>query len=276
MARKFHLQSFQVHSRSISLPARLHPNSFELELNDIPKIPKQSFTVESIQTNLTRLVKLYNSTGDVLISVPVRDVEETLKRWISLLDACENAREMISNMKDEVQYLQLALRRRIIGGDYSTMERKIHAYMTFRKKSNKKVVKYLKELKRIDSNIESSSSSTMDMDILLRETITSFQSILGFCSMKTRANGWSLIRKLLNPTHEEMVLNEVGSVDVGLYHLQQQMQRNSCESNDVKESLGKLENLEVCLRMIESSLDCLFRGLIQHRVSLLNILTPLL
>ncbi|KAL5821071.1 hypothetical protein ACOSQ3_022953 [Xanthoceras sorbifolium] len=157
MVGKFALQSVQVHCRSIGLPARLHPNSLnniEAELNKLIRTHEESLSLlsssgaESVQTDLIRLVELFNSIEDLIIGSPctqqslhnkkhVRLVEEALDRSVELLDACGNARELVSNMKDQVQELKSALRRRVGGGDYSSMEIKIHAYMSFRKKSKK-------------------------------------------------------------------------------------------------------------------------------------------
>ncbi|KAK3224440.1 hypothetical protein Dsin_011465 [Dipteronia sinensis] len=155
--RKSGLQTMQVHSRSISLPARLNPNSvhIEAELNKFKTWESSSSSsasttspsgFESIQAGLIRLAELYNGIEEILIHSPttqqalhkqkhVKSVVEALDRSVGLLDPCGNTRELISNMKDQLQELQSALRRRVgLGGDYSSMECKIHAYTSFRKK----------------------------------------------------------------------------------------------------------------------------------------------
>ncbi|KAI9166176.1 hypothetical protein LWI28_027526 [Acer negundo] len=315
MVGKFGLQSVQVHSRSISLPARLmHLNSLniiEAEF-DKPRTRKQysssSGGESAAGSGLIRLAELYNSINEDVITSPsiqralhkqrhVKLVEEALDRSVELLDACGNARELILNIKDQLQELQSALRRRVVGvgGDYSSMECKIHAYTSFRKKSKKDVAKCLRELKRIDNNIiiDQSFNSNMVADleheqlvVILREsgalTVSIFRSILSFLStpdqMKIKAGGggWSLIRKLIPEAAYERsqeIFNEVGSVDIALYCLHRQIRRSDAKI-DVQIALMRLEKLDVCIRDVESGLDCLFRRLIQNRVSLLNILTP--
>ncbi|KAK0603555.1 hypothetical protein LWI29_006214 [Acer saccharum] len=315
MAGKFGLQSVQVHSRSISLPARLmHLNSLNIIEAEFDKLRTReqyssSSGGESAGSGLIRLAELYNSINEDVITSPsiqralhkqqhVKLVEESLDRSVELLDACGNARELILNIKDQLQELQSALRRRVVGvgGDYSSMECKIHAYTSFRKKSKKDIAKCLRELKRIDNNIiiDQSFNSNMVADleheqlvVVLREssalTVSIFRSILSFLSMpdqmKTKAGGggWSLIRKLIpaaasERSHQE-IFNEVGNVDIALHCLHRQIRKSDAKI-DVQITLMKLEKLDVCIRDVESGLDCLFRRLIQNRVSLLNILTP--
>ncbi|KAL5754343.1 hypothetical protein ACOSP7_022563 [Xanthoceras sorbifolium] len=297
MVGKFALQSVQVHCRSISLPARLHPNSLnniEAELNKLIRTHEESLSLlsssgaESVQTDLIRLVELYNSIEDLIIGSPctqqslhnkkhVRLVEEALDRSVELLDACGNARELVSNMKDQVQELKSALRRRLS------------------KEIEKDIAKCLRELKRIDINIIETFSlidSDYHQQLVLREssalTVSIFRSILLFLSMpdmkpKGSGHGWSLIRKLMIPvasdheirSQQEINFNEVGSVDFALYRLHRQIRKDDAKIIiDMKLPLKRLGRLDVCIRDVESGLDHLFRRLIQNRVSLLNILTP--
>ncbi|KAK4843527.1 hypothetical protein QYF36_009280 [Acer negundo] len=200
-------------------------------------------------------------------------------------------------MKDQLQELQSALRRRVgLGGDYSSMECKIHAYMSFRKKSKKDITKCLRELKRIDSNIIESFNSIVDSDHeqmltvnnVLREssgiTISIFRSILLFLSMpvmkKTKSSsssGWSLIRKLIpaaasSDQTSQQIFNEVGSVDIALRNLHRKIRKSDVKI-DVQMASRRLEMLDATIKDLETRLDCLFRRLIQNRVTLLNILT---
>ncbi|KAL5819017.1 hypothetical protein ACOSQ4_022859 [Xanthoceras sorbifolium] len=301
MAGKSGLQTMQVHCRSISLPARLHPNSLNIEAELIKLRTREessSSGAESIQTGLIRLVELYNSIEDLINSPTtqqalqkqkqVKFVEEALDKSVGLLDACGNARELVSNMKDQVQELQSALRRRV-GGDYSSTESKIHDYMSFRKKSKKDKAKCLRELKRIDNMIESCTMVDSDHEQMfmvsnvLREssaiTTSIFRLILLFLSMsapmKTKTSGWSFIRKLIPAASErsQQIFNEVGSVDVALHNLHGQIRKSDAKI-DVQIALKTLETFDATIRNLETGLDSLFRRLIQNRVSLLNILTP--
>ncbi|KAL5754338.1 hypothetical protein ACOSP7_022558 [Xanthoceras sorbifolium] len=191
-------------------------------------------------------------------------------------------------MKDQVQELQSALRRRV-GGDYSSTESKIHDYMSFRKKWKKDKAKCLRELKRIDNMIESCTMVDSDHEQMfmvsnvLREssaiTTSIFRLILLFLSMsapmKTKTSGWSFIRKLIPAASErsQQIFNEVGSVDVALHNLHGQIRKSDAKI-DVQIALKTLETFDATIRNLETGLDSLFRRLIQNRVSLLNILTP--
>ncbi|KAK2656888.1 hypothetical protein Ddye_009940 [Dipteronia dyeriana] len=316
MAGKSGSQTMQVHSRSISLPARLNPNfvHIEAELNKFKTWELSSSSsssastvipsgFKSIQAGLISLVELYNSIEEILIHSPatqqalhkhkhVKLVEAALDRSVGLLDACGNTRELISNMKDQLQELQSALRRRVgLGGDYSSMECKIHAYTSFRKKSKIDIAKCIRELKRMDSNIIESFNSIVDSDHeqmlmvnnVLREssaiTISIFRSILLFLSMpvmKTKpssSSGWSLIRKLIpSASSDQQIFNEVGSVDIALCNLHRKIQKSDAKI-DVQMAFRRLEILDATTKDLETRLDCLFRRLIQNRVTLLNIRT---
>ncbi|KAJ0098133.1 hypothetical protein Patl1_29218 [Pistacia atlantica] len=299
-------QVMQVPSRSISLPARLlHPTSLKIEEefnklktwdssdSSVTTTPSRSF--KSIQTGLIRLPELYNCVEELVHSPLTQQalnnqqhvelVEEALDRSIGLLDACSNARELILSMKEQVQDLQSALRRR--GGDYSIIEANIQAYINFRKKSKKDIAKCIRTLQRIEITTQNLHSTKADHQHLffvinvLKEssaiTISIFKSLLFFLSMpvsKTKSSGWSiLISKLIPAEKGHKVFNEVGCVDMALYSLHEQIRRNNGKV-DVQMALKKLETVDGSIKGLERGLDCLFRGLIQNRVSLLNALAP--
>lgn len=296
-------QAMQVPSRSISLPARLlHPTSLKIEEMfkklktwDSPSAAVTFSGIESIQTGLIRLAELYACVEELLHSPlaqkalnnqqHVELVEEALDRSIGLLDECSNARELISSMKEQMQDLQSALRRR--GGDYSTIETSIQAYINFRKKSKKDIAKCLGALKKIEITTQNVHLTNADHQHLflvikvLKEssaiTISIFKSLLLFLSMsvtKSKSRGWSvLISKIIPVEKGHKVINEVECTEMALYSLQVQMRGNNGKA-DVQMALKKLETVDGSIRGLERGLDCLFRGLIQNRMSLLNALTP--
>lgn len=286
--------------RSISLPSRLHPNSIEAELKTLGLLSTSqtihSGSGETISTGFTRLANLYNNIEEILQSPHtqqalghqqnVKLVEAALEDSVGWLDACDTARDLIMMMKEQVEDLQSALRRRGRGGD-SSIGTNILAYISFRKKLKKNIGKSLRVLKRLESK-NNGAFPLLDCHVFmavkaLREsntiTISMFQSLLSFLSvpeMKTKAGGgWSLISKLLPVNvvaadRSQKLFNEVGIVDFTLYG----QVRKSDAKIDAQTQLRRLETLSSSIQGLEAALDCLFRCLIRNRVSLLNILTP--
>ncbi|XP_062077500.1 uncharacterized protein LOC133782268 [Humulus lupulus] len=291
-------------SRSISLPSRLHPKSqkIEAQLNKLKTEWDLSFSSretpigsDTIQSGLTALTELYASTKE-LIHSPLtqqallqnhsrKTMEETLDTSIGLLDACGAARELLLGMKENVQSLQSALRRKVVGD--SSIESNVQSYISFRKNARKEVAKSLKALKTMQKNnlfvhdqdhyhhLQPLQMVTKVLSELSTIAISIFGAIFVFLSMPKVANGWSLISKLVPISSEkgQKIFNEVGSVDISLFSLQSQLRKNETKI-DVEIVRRRLESVDVCIDGLESRLDCLFRCLIQHRVSLLNLLTP--
>ncbi|TQD85792.1 hypothetical protein C1H46_028708 [Malus baccata] len=72
---------------------------------------------------------------------------------------------------------------------------------------------------------------------------------------------------------DQKVYNEVGSVDVALCSLRGNT-RKSDPKTDVQVVQWRLDTLDCSISGLEAGLERLFRCLLQHRVSLLNVLTP--
>ncbi|XP_024036151.1 uncharacterized protein LOC18036235 [Citrus clementina] len=269
MASTSAVQIMQVPQRSISLPAsaRLHPNVLKVEgeLNKFKTWESSFSSSSSIQNGLTGLAELYNCIEELIQSPCTQKalrnqqhkklVEEALDTSIGLLDACSNARELILMMKEQAQDVQSALRRRV--GD-SSMDSNVHAYISFRRKSKKNIAKCLRALKKAESNGIKSSSDMLDgNDQHLSMVI-------------------NVLRKLMPVASKggQEIFNEVGNVDAALFLLHGQILKNNDAKFDVQIAHRRLETLGSCIKGVDSRLDCLFRRLIQNRVSLLNVLTP--
>lgn len=293
--------------RSISLPSRLHPSSqkIEAQLSKLKPWELSSTSMgiplgsETIHLGLTGLAELYSSVKELIHSPLTQQallkhecrklVEETLDGSIGLLDSCGTARDLLLNMKKHVQDLQSAFRRRSTTD--SSIESNVQAYISFRKKAKKDIVKSIRALKIMQSNFVAFNLLNVDLHLLLvikllRElssiTISVFWSLYVFLSVpvrKTKANGWSLIRKLVPATFagskkaEKMMFNEVSNVDIALCSMDGNFRENGAKI-DVQMVQRRLETLDGTVDGLEGGLDCLFRCLIQHRVSLLNLLTP--
>lgn len=292
--------------RSISLPSREHPSSIRLEalLNHLKSCQASLvsnnpflFAPETIQASLLGLAELYTCMEE-FISFPATQqalvpnrVEEALDGSITLLDTCNMARDMLLTMNEHVQILQSALRRK--GRDHSNIETSIHAYISYRKKAKKEIAKCQAALKHMDrSTISTSSSPILDPDHqpsmavrVLKESSTVTISILrallelfSGSSTKSTKGGWSLISKLmpmrLSSSCEkgQRIGNLVGSVDFAFCSLLGNIQSNDIRA-EVQMAQRTLETLSLTSEVLVAGLDSMFRCLVQHRVSLLNILT---
>ncbi|KAL0360456.1 UNVERIFIED_CONTAM: hypothetical protein Sradi_3730100 [Sesamum radiatum] len=280
----------QIHFRSISLPSRLHPiNSTGFEADQLQKLKScvskaVPVTSESIQSGLLGLAELYNSVQELTQSPATKQslvlqhqqdgksVEVALEGSVELLDSCSTIRELVQMMRENVQALQSAFRRK---GLDSSIQNDINSYFCFRKKMNKCIAKNLKKLKNLEIKNGSNLSLDADQSFIreLREVAALnaavLKSVLMFLSWPTAKNGgWNLVSRLmLNKSmasvKEHSIVTEVGCVDLAL-------NSNNSKVVDVQRSL---QNLDACVEGIEVGLERLYRQLLQSRVTLLNILT---
>ncbi|CAN4078630.1 unnamed protein product [Withania somnifera] len=256
------------HVRSVSFPSRSQPEylKVDIELNRLKTWESSSISsattplsLSTIQQGLVGLAELYNSVQDLLESPTIQQAlvkhqmrglaEETLDASVGLIVSCNTVRELVLMMKEHVQDLQSALRRKV--GDSS-----IH----------------------IENKIESCTQVDLDQSLsklltVLRQvsalTISVQRYQLYFLSSrasKAKKNRWSLISKMLLTKSvackgDEKIINEVECVDFALFDLSM-IQR-------------KLQTKHTALQAIEAEIECLSRLLIRNRVCLLNILTPL-
>ncbi|CAN1122184.1 hypothetical protein LINPERPRIM_LOCUS2626 [Linum perenne] len=260
--------------RSISLPSRIHPTSlkFQATLTKLKSWESSSSCSTSrtepiqghdIETGLTRLVELFDSVEQLLQS-PLnslhQDVEDALEGSVRLLDVCNTGKELIQAIKEHVHGLQSALRRR----NSRSIHDNIQAYFSFRKKAKKSMSTSLRLL---------SKKTTHCTNLSIREVsnvaASVFESLFLFLSSPVVKNNngrgsWAVMKsKLIRSGGSVSLLNNNeydGEMMSGKF--------------DVKEVQRRLEGLDVCIKGIETNLDCVFRCLIKNRVSLLNLVTP--
>ncbi|RZC72513.1 hypothetical protein C5167_047997 [Papaver somniferum] len=204
----------------------------------------------SISQNLSGLQKLYECVEDFLSTQDGKCLDTVLEGSIMLLDVCSIIKDVLSQMRQYVQELQSSIRRR---------SNEVSEYMTSRKKITKVIRKCLADLKNNKKN-DTEISLLAEVEAT---TLAVFESILSFVSAPKQNK--SLISKLTltkRIAHSEET-SEVMKVDIAVKAL-----TKGIEVNNVQKTLGALE---MTLQDLEDGLETVFRCLIKHRVSLLNI-----
>lgn len=249
---------YQTHFRSISLPSRLQSTSTDFE-SDLQKL--KSFQVsansDAIQSGLLRIAQLYNSVEEITQHQDEKSMEES----VELLDACSAIREVFQMMKENIQTLQSALRRKGMDSNLLTY---IDAYFCCRKRMNKSIAKTLKTLKK------SEQTTRRNGDCVFREitriSMAVFKSILFFLSSGA-SGGLSLVSKLMSRRENDGVVSEVEDVELGLMSLRKMRSIDGIRVLDVQK---RLQKLEAVVEGFEGELERLFRQLVHIRVALLN------
>ncbi|KAK9129299.1 hypothetical protein Sjap_009786 [Stephania japonica] len=297
MASSTLMQQKQYHVRSISLPARSDPCTIRVteELNKLKAWETTAcpLKAEAILGGLSGLAELYECIYNLLQSPHAQQaqvsihqenwVDEVLDGSVRLLDLCDNSRNILLQMREALQVLQIALRRR--GGEAS-WESSISDYICCQKKAKKEIEKCLGELKRLEVKLGSSSLPDSDhhlsaaVDALQEASHSSiclFRSLLSFISSssRTRTSKWSLVTKLLHKEQEatkedQKLENEVKSVDDSLYALCRLNSNYDAKVERVRETQKRLKAMEGSVEGLEEGLERLLKSLIQTRVALLN------
>lgn len=266
---------------------------------------------EKICLGVAGLGELYRCIGEFLGLPLTREalaqhqhencwVNELLDGLLLYLDICGSTRDVVLMIKQSVRELQSALRRSKVG-DF-TIDGSVNAYICSRKKMNKEITKCLASLKQMEYNTFGSSRVLELNDHLAlliqmlrkvsRITTCNFNSLLQFLSvptLKPKSTKWSMVLKQLVHKDKSVATfegqweaNEFEDVDIALSNVLM-MRQSSCKDDDedddeaeiknIESAQEKLEALDGGIEGFENALECLFRRLIQTRVSLLNVLS---
>ncbi|KAF3623945.1 putative B3 domain-containing transcription factor VRN1-like [Capsicum annuum] len=153
------------HIKSISLPRRSHATTRKVEeaINNLKtlKISNES-KIETMHDGLLGLEELYKRVND-LLNLPQtlqffsqhqheKWVKDLLDKSMRLLDVCGTARELVLQCKENVRYLQFALRRSKGG---STTEAIMIRFASSCKKIKKEAKKLVLVQRKLDQETES-------------------------------------------------------------------------------------------------------------------------
>ncbi|XP_062196819.1 uncharacterized protein LOC133899772 [Phragmites australis] len=231
------------HQRSTSWPSVTHPNEIKIEeaLHSISSvISSPSATIEMVCGGLRRLGDVYSCINEIIClqsnQVHGKRLEEEMERSLEVLDLCNTMQESLADSKMTIQELQMVLNR----GDLAVAQVKVQSYVRLVKKAKHHLKKATnKSTSYEDGWLVSLLTAARGITIsALKSAVELLSKQMATCN----ANKWSLIYK------------------------SSQKRRISCEE-------VQWQALELGIVGLESSVENLFRSLIQTRVSLLNTLS---
>lgn len=289
------------HARSISLPTRSHPTTLKIEeeLNKLRQLEvshAKPLDADKLGQAISDLAKLYTSIGDLFKLPQIQTaltkhensswVNELLEESVSFLDVCENTRENLFLLRGSIAKLQSSLRRRHNGGE-SDIEDDVTKYTSFVKTLKRDMAKSLASLKQIDIKLSDSllfnnnDQHLVALVRVIRETglISSvvFRSILGYftgITLQLKSRKLSLVLNLVHNKGNRDDCNDLEDVEIALNSLMvRKLRRDDRSGMMIQLACKKLHALDTRTEALEKELQCLFKRLINTRVSLLNILS---
>ncbi|XP_062192535.1 uncharacterized protein LOC133896034 [Phragmites australis] len=231
------------HQRSASWPSMAHPNKIKIDeaLHSISSvISSPSATIEMVCKGLRRLGDIYSCISEIIClhrgQVHRMRLEEEMERSLEVLDLCNTMQESFTDLKMTILDLQMVLNR----GNLAVVRVKAQSYIRLVKKAKH----HLK--KAINKTTSSEDGWLVSLLTTARGiTVSALKSAVELLSKQMatcNASKWSLISK---SSQKRIVL---------------------CEE-------VQWQALELDIVGLESSVENLFRSLIQTRVSLLNTLS---
>ncbi|KAK3425019.1 hypothetical protein EUGRSUZ_F01747 [Eucalyptus grandis] len=250
MASSIETSKISGHFRSISLPSRSHPlaTTAEEHLSRL-RSSEVASSSSSASQSLEELKSLYDCIDD-LLRLPL-------------------TQQVLSHLRSPAEeLLDLSLMHLGACGN-------VEAYINSRKKLNKVISKYLRNLKKEGSKKASHNEATLSILTEAGEiSVSVFGSLLGFLALtsaSTKPRGWSRVSKLLGPKRVSCDGGKETNKVQGLDALVLSLRSSKDINNQVGDLSKRLEELEASNQEIEDELECIFRRLVKLRVSLLNI-----
>ena len=192
-----------------------------------------------------------------------RWVHEISESALRILDVCSSTKDGILIVKQQLQDLQSTIRRTRVGGE-TGFESKLAAYRLYRKKLRKEMVKWLQSLKGMKKKKKKAIMESDRVSVVVDDNLVAVGNVLGEVRETTISIVDSLMSLLSIPR------TKCGS-SLGLKLMRMSNQGSVCKLGYDEKTF---EAVEMAIDDIGFELDCIFRRLIQTRVSLLNILSP--
>ena len=281
-----------LHNRSSSVPSAPHPfiSKYDENLQRL-KASEATSSASSLSCKLNGLHALHDCT-DKMLQLPTiqqalgresckSSVDELLDGSLMLLDICGTAKDVLLQSTESIQGLQSAVRRRR-GGETAFKTEGVK-YLSSRKKVKKTIQKTLESFRGFKKGFIPTSSNTEDESVSmisnLKEaevvTLIQLESLLSFVSglrAKPKGSRWTVLSKLMQPKRvccdsDQSNTNEFEKVDGEL----QSLFHKPSSVVSVESFQSYMENLDLCIKGLESGIEHLERQLIRTRVSLLNI-----
>ncbi|KAK0577580.1 hypothetical protein LWI29_035368 [Acer saccharum] len=228
--------------------------------------------------NFNALRDLHNSANDLLHSPVIQQalVHQRQEKWVNevseaslrMLDVCGITKDVLLLVKQHLQDLQSTLRRVIIGeSDIST---KIATYNRYRKKLKKETLRCLHSLRGIKSK-----SNIITSDHILSPAVNPNLILVVDVLKEVRVTTVSIVESLLSlisiPWLDKK--SAKGSFTSMFMRSGSQSLYDICDEMELQSANKRMEAVETAIEILEVEIECMFRRLIQTRVSLLNILT---
>ncbi|KAL1822924.1 hypothetical protein ACET3Z_009702 [Daucus carota] len=200
------------------------------------------------------------TTKRALLQHEEKYVDEVCEASLQMLDICGTTKDVLMHVKDHLQELHSTFRTISVGE--TTVENRLGAYYVHRKKLKREMVNCLRSLKEMKSDhiypIDHNLAVVVNVLREVRITmISTMESLMSLMSMPSPDSYKSYIGTF---TSKFIRVNSLSLWE-------------NCDSTTFQTGNKRLEAVEIAIEDLEVELECIFRRLIETRVSLLNILT---
>jgi hypothetical protein len=227
------------HQRSTSWPSITHPNEIRIKeaLQSISSSISSPPIIEMVCDGLRKLGDVYSRINEVIClqsnQVHGKKLEEEMERSLEVLDLCNTMQESFADLKMTIQEMQMMLNR----GDLRSAQVKAQSY-----------IRLVKKAKHHLKNVANKSSSNEDESLV---------------RLLTTARGITIS---VLKSAVELLSKQMATCNSSKWSLISKSSRVSCDK-------VQWQTLELGLAGLGSSVENLFRSLIQTRVYLLNNLS---
>ncbi|WOG97733.1 hypothetical protein DCAR_0417074 [Daucus carota subsp. sativus] len=195
-----------------------------------------------------------------------KHVHEISEESLCMLDACGTTKDVLLLVKDHLHQLQSTFRRISIGETTAT-ENKLAGFYIHRKKLKNELLNCLRSLKGLKNNCITNSDSDGPIDPNLVVVVNVLREV--------RVSAISIVESLMSlmSMPSPVCKSNRGSFRSKFMRVNSLSLWENCDRKTFQTGNKILEAVEIAIEDLEAELECIFRRLIQTRVSLLNIFT---